>query len=179
MQARGLLMMEHRLIERMFAVVKNVLADISTKQKVDPVFIDVAVDFIRVYADRTHHGKEEEILFRKLNNKSLSAEDRRIMKELMEQHDFGRQTTKTLVEANARYRAGDQGALADISDSLRFFVEFYLKHIEKEDKTFFPASRTYISDEEDHAMVAEFEEFDRKIIHEKYEALVQGLEAGH
>jgi hemerythrin-like domain-containing protein len=64
MQARGPLMIEHRLIERMLKVVEGVVADIEATQKVDPVFIDTAVDFIRFYADRTHHGKEEDILFR-------------------------------------------------------------------------------------------------------------------
>ena len=27
-------------------------------------FVDAVVDFIRVYADRTYHGREEDILFR-------------------------------------------------------------------------------------------------------------------
>ena len=57
MQARAPLMIEHRLIERMLSVIKDVLAKIETKHNVDPVFVDIAVDFIRVYADRTHHGK--------------------------------------------------------------------------------------------------------------------------
>ena len=81
--------------------------------------MDIAVDFIRVYADRTHHGKEEAILFRELKNKPLSTEDRRVMNELIEEHVFGRQTTKTLVDANIRYRNGDKTALADISDTLQ------------------------------------------------------------
>ena len=78
MQARGPLMIEHRLIERMLSVVKNALAEIDSNHKVDPVFVDIAVDFIRVYADQTHHGKEEDILFRELNNKPLNAEDRQV-----------------------------------------------------------------------------------------------------
>ena len=64
MQARGQLMIEHRLIERMLSVIKDVIAKIKTKHKVNTVFVDIAVDLIRVYADRTHHGKEEDILFR-------------------------------------------------------------------------------------------------------------------
>ena len=80
MQARGPLMVEHRLIERMLSVIKGALVQIETTKSVDPVFVDTAVDFIRFYADRTHHGKEEEILFRELDKRSLSADDRRIMK---------------------------------------------------------------------------------------------------
>jgi hemerythrin-like domain-containing protein len=175
MQARGPLMIEHRLIERMISVIKDVVEEIESKHKVDPVFVDTAVDFIRVYADQTHHGKEEDILFRDLKKKSLSAEDQRLMNELIEDHVFGRQTTKALVEANTRYRNGDDNALADIADKLKILIDFYPKHIEKEDKVFFPASRNYFTDEEDQAMLAEFWEFDRKMIHEKYKSVVEGF----
>ena len=176
MQARGPLMIEHRLIERMLSVIRDVLGQIESTRKVDPVFIDTAVDFIRTYADRTHHGKEEDILFRDLDKQPLSPEDRRVMKELIEEHVFGRQTTGALVEANTRYRNGEEAALSDIVKNLQTLVEFYPKHIEKEDKVFFPEARAYFTDEEDQAMLAEFWEFDRKMIHEKYRSLVEQLE---
>ena len=176
MQARGPLMIEHRLIERMISLIKNTLLQIEVNQKVDPVFVDIAVDFIRIYADRTHHGKEEDILFRELNNKPMNEKDREIMKELIEEHVFGRQTTKALVDANTRYRNGDDTALTEIAAKLQTLTEFYPKHIDKEDKLFFPASRAYFTDEEDQAMLAEFWEFDRRMIHEKYKLVIEGLE---
>ena len=175
MQARGPLMIEHRLIERMLSVIKGVLAKIESKHEIDPLFVDIAVDFIRVYADQTHHGKEEDILFRELGKKPLTVKDRQIMEELIEEHIFGRQTTKALVEANTRYRDGDETALTEIAVKLKTLTEFYPKHIEKEDKIFFPSSRNYFTDEEDQAMLEEFWEFDRKMIHEKYKSVVEGL----
>jgi len=176
MQARGPLMIEHRLIERMLSVIKEALAKIEEKKEVDPVFVDIAVDFIHVYADRTHHGKEEDILFRELKNRPLSTEDRRVMNELIEEHVFGRQTTGALVAANTRYRKGDKTALADITTQLQTLIDFYPRHIEKEDKVFFPSSRAYFTDKEDQTMLREFWEFDRKMIHEKYKLLVEGFE---
>jgi hemerythrin-like domain-containing protein len=130
MQARGPLMVEHRLIARMLSVIKDALVQIESSHRVDPVFVDTAVDFIRIYADRTHHGKEEEILFRDLDKRPLSAEDRRVMNELIEDHVFGRKITKALVDANSRYRNGDEIALAEIAEKLQTLVEFYPKHIE-------------------------------------------------
>jgi hemerythrin-like domain-containing protein len=175
MQARGPLMAEHRLIERMIGLIKDALAEIRFSGKVNPLFVDTTVDFIRMYADRTHHGKEEDILFRELDKRVLLADDRRIMNELIEEHVLGRQTTQALVDANTRYRNGDETALADIVDRLQTLVEFYPKHIEKEDKVFFPASRAYFTDKEDQTILAEFWDFDRKLIHEKYKSLVEGL----
>jgi hemerythrin-like domain-containing protein len=175
MQARGPLMMEHRLIERMISLIKHYLAQIEATRKIDSVSVDSVVDFIHMYADRTHHGKEEEILFRDLSKRPLSSEDQRVMKELIEEHTFCRQTNKELAEANMRYRNGDASALADIAGRLQTFVELYPKHIHKEDKVFFPASRTYFTDEEDQAMLAQFWEFDRQMIHEKYKSVIEGL----
>lgn len=176
MQARGPLMIEHRLIERMLAIIQERLVQAVKTRKIDPSFVDTAVDFIWVYADRTHHGKEEEILFRDLNKKELSEADRRVMNELIEEHAFARVTTKELVEANTRYRSGDSAALEDIARSMRTLADFYPKHIEKEDKVFFPASRAYFTEAEDQAMLAEFRDFDQKMIHEKYMSVVAGLE---
>ena len=176
MQARGLLMIEHRLIERMIARIQDMLAEVEQTRKIDPLFVDTAVDFIRTYADRTHHGKEEDLLFRDLRGKGLSDVDRKVMDELIEEHVFGRQTTKALVEANALYRNGDSSSIAEIIRCLKTLVEFYPKHIEKEDNVFFPASRAYFTKEEDQAMLAEFLEFDQKMIHEKYKSVVDDLE---
>lgn len=176
MQARGLLMIEHRLIERMLAIIRNKIAQVEKTQKIDPLFVNTAADFIRTYADRTHHGKEEDILFRDLQKRDISDVDSKVMAELIEEHVFGRNTLKSLVEANALYRSGDASALAEIVRCLQALVDFYPKHIEKEDKKFFPAVRAYYSEAEDQSMLAEFMEFDRAMIHEKYTSVVAELE---
>jgi hemerythrin-like domain-containing protein len=175
MQARGALMMEHRLIEQVIAHMERAIADIETTGKVNALFIDGVVDFIGTYADRTHHGKEEDILFSELDKKDLTAEERAMMEGLLEDHRFGRATTRALADARARYCAGDDAAAADISQSLKALVALYPQHIDKEDKVFFPHSRNYLSDEEDQAMIALFREFDRHMIHEKYRTLIEQL----
>jgi len=176
MQARAPLMIEHRLIERMLDHIRKTLAGIKASNAVDPLFVDTAVDFIRTYADRTHHGKEEDILFRELEMRTLSDVDRRLMNELVEEHLFGRKLTGELVEANTRYRSGDASALAVIAGKLETLADFYPRHIAKEDKVFFPAARAYFTDEEDQALLDKFWEFDRQMIHEKYKAVVGALE---
>lgn len=176
MQSRGPLMIEHRLIERMITLIKQKLNRIETTNQIDPLFIDTVVDFIRIYADRTHHGKEEDILFRELSNKQMFDQDMQIMDELVDEHVLGRKTAKELVEANAQYRMGEKSALAVIVSKLKKLVDFYPKHIEKEDKIFFPAYMKYLSDEEDQLMLKEFYEFDREMIHEKYKLVLQKLE---
>lgn len=175
MKPRGPLMIEHRLIERMLDIVAARTAEIGKTGTVDPVFIDTAVDFIRTYADRTHHGKEEDILFVELKKKDLSPRDRRGLDELVTEHVRAREHVRALVKAKEQFVAGDTGALERIVAALSWLVEFYPKHIEKEDKVFFPDTERYFTDDELDAMLAAFNEFDRRMIHEKYRALVSSL----
>jgi len=165
-------MIEHRLIEKMIGAMKQKLEEWKKEGKPDPSFIDTAVDFIRTYADRCHHGKEEDILFRELGKKSISSEHRRIMEELLEEHRRGREITGRLLKANEDYRKGDTGAVSTILECVRELVELYPKHIEKEDGHFFLPVMGYFDDEEKDAMLNEEYEFDRGLIHKVYQDTV-------
>jgi hemerythrin-like domain-containing protein len=143
---------------------------------VDPLFVDTAVDFIRTYADRTHHGKEEDILFRDLIKKQLSLEHARIMEELVEEHKYARKTVGMLVDAKERYLKGDNTS-QEVVSLLRELAHFYPIHIAKEDKHFFYPCMEYFAKGEQDRMLEEFHEFDRNMIHEKYRNIVDLIEA--
>ena len=173
----GPLMIEHRLIERMIAVIKDELGRINTRNRAEVIFIDTVVDFLRTYADRTHHGKEEDILFRDLRKVALSPDLKRIMDELADEHVYARKTVRALAAAKDSYVHGDAGAVKDIIANLNILVGFYPEHIKKEDKRFFLPCMAYFSAEQQAAMLQEFWEFDRKLIHEKYKVVVEQLSA--
>jgi hemerythrin-like domain-containing protein len=160
----------------MIDVMKEELVLIEREKKVDPEFIEMAVDFIRTYADRCHHGKEEDILFRDLGVKILTDDHRRTMEELVEEHKWGRRVTARLVEANARYVQGNKEALSAIMDCIKTLIEFYPKHIEKEDRHFFIPCMDYFTEAEKEAMLKEEWEFDKSLIHEKYRNMVMAAE---
>ena len=112
----GPLMTEHRVIERMIAVLRTELDTMQRESRTDPALIDTAVDFIRTYADRCHHGKEEDILFARLAEKDLDPEVAREMQELIEDHVHARGLTRQLVDANVRYAAGDEASVGEIEE---------------------------------------------------------------
>lgn len=183
MQPIGPLMIEHRLIERMITLMQRELERIRDNVAVDPefafvdpVFIDAAVDFIRTYADRCHHGKEEDILFAALKKKDLATEHRQTMEELIQDHVRGREITAALVRAKEDYLLGKTDALEELLKNLGQLVDLYPRHIEKEDKHFFIPCMTYFSDAEKAEMLQAMFEFDRQMIHEKYRGLVEGIE---
>ena len=177
MQARGPLMVEHRLIEQVIQSMRDHLDLVVATGRFDARAIEECVDFIHVYADRTHHGKEEGILFRRLSHRPLSLQHQVVLEELLAEHALARRVTGELAEANRLHRDGDPSTLAAIRGSLETLVELYPRHIEKEDKLFFPALRAYLTEDEEEVMLAEFWEFDRRMIHEKYRAVAHGLAA--
>ncbi|MFH1411997.1 MAG: hemerythrin domain-containing protein [Candidatus Omnitrophota bacterium] len=172
----GPLMKEHRLIERMLNIVDQRLELMKKENKADIPFIDVTVDFIKNYADKRHHGKEEDILFGKLDKKELSAEHRTIMDELIKEHVVGRNTVKRVVDAKERYAGGDKDALKDIVENVQILIEFYPKHIEKEDKHFFIPCMDYFTEKEKDDMLKEGEEFDIKLNQKDHESVVEQFE---
>jgi hemerythrin-like domain-containing protein len=181
----GPLMMEHRVIERLIAVmhremvrISGALADNPGAAPINPGFIDAAVDFIRTYADKTHHGKEEAILFVECGRKDLAPEHRALLNELLGDHTFGRQTTGSLLQAKEDHLRGDQEAVTVILQNMARLTEFYPRHIHKEDHHFFPLCMDYFSQAEKDEILRRMWEYDQKMIHEKYRLVVEGLEEG-
>ena len=172
---RGCLMIEHRLIERAIAFMQAEKKRLEEGGDLDPVTIDTLVDFIRTYADRCHHGKEEDILFADLENKPLSDSEQRLMSELVEEHKRGRRLTQTLLSAKDEVVAGHIEKLSEMLATMGELIEFYPRHIEKEDRHFFPDTERHYSDAELEQMIQEFYTFDMRMIHEKYTTVVDTL----
>jgi hemerythrin-like domain-containing protein len=164
----GPLMIEHRLIEKMIVVIRKEAEGVAAGKPIHLNFVDLAVDFVRTYADRCHHGKEEDILFRDLAKKDLSAELQRIMQELIAEHKVGRKAVREIVEAKNRYLEGDQSAQTVLLDRMRMLADFYPKHIEKEDRHFFIPCMQYFSVAEKEIMLKEGWAFDQNLIHKVY-----------
>jgi hemerythrin-like domain-containing protein len=176
MRPSGVLMIEHRLIERFIVVLEKRTEMHLKSQQIDPLFTDAALDFFRIYADRTHHGKEEGILFRALDSKKLNREDSKLMDELINEHIYARKTVENISEANEKLREGNWDSLFNVVENFRILSKFYPAHIKKEDTIFFPAAMKYFSDKELEEMLAKFVEFDSKIIYEKYAKVIEALE---
>jgi hemerythrin-like domain-containing protein len=167
-------MMEHRLIEKMLILAERKAAAMD-EGTYDPVFVDAVVDFIKTYADRTHHGKEENILFAELKGKSLGEADARVLAELVDEHRQARSQVVRIVELNERYKSGERGTVGAIKEIVAWLASFYPVHIRKEDDIFFPDTEKYFDEGELDAMLERFWEFDRGMIHEKYQKLFESL----
>lgn len=167
MQPIGPLMIEHRLIERAVPLMQREMERMEKENKIDREFILSMVDFFRTYADLCHHGKEEDILFKALRAKKLSAEHGKILDELLAEHVIARKSVGRLSSA---------GSVEQSKAEMTKLIDLYPKHIEKEDKHFFVPVMGYFDAREQEAMLAQMREFDERLIHEKYGKIIEGLE---
>jgi len=170
------LMIEHRLIERMIALMKKELEKERREGVVDVEFVDSAIDFLKVYADRCHHGKEEDIMFRDLFKKKLTKEHSEMIHELLQDHTRGRQIVAGLTDAKKDYVGGNAGAMTKVSHCIQELIELYPAHIDREDNRFFMPSMDYFNEKERVDMLKEMADFDRQLIHERYKTVVKQLE---
>jgi hemerythrin-like domain-containing protein len=176
MKPIGLLMREHRLIERVVKLMDKEVNQSKKTNKINTDCIQTCVDFFQTYADRTHHGKEEDILFRDLKEKKISPNLNSIMNRLIEDHRYARTIVKNLSTQNKNYILGKTNSIREITTNLDKLVTLYPVHIEIEDKDFFYPCMDYFEEDEQQNMIREFIDFDKKMIHEKYHQIVEQLE---
>jgi len=180
MQPIGPLMTEHRLIERLVSLIQQELERIQSNVAVDPefafvdpVFIDLAVDFLQTYADRCHHGKEEEIFFAALRQKPLRPEHLKLMAELEQEHVQAREATAQLLQAKIAYLRQEEDAVGRVLAQLGLLAALYPGHIAKEDQEFFFPCLDYFTPAERAEILQRMYDFDRSMIHEKYRGIVE------
>ena len=125
MVAADLLVKEHRLIERIIPILTKEVLRLHEGGEANAERIVSVVGFFRTYADRCHHGKEEDILFRALASKPLSDEHRRTMDQLTEEHVLARKLVGRLMLDQGRCVKGDQAALAAMKQDIQELADLY------------------------------------------------------
>ncbi len=173
----GPLMIEHRLMERLFALLKKEGERIEREKNVNLAFLSMAIDFFKIYSDRCHHGKEEDFLFKELEKKPLSEEHAGILAQLWDDHRQSRKMLAELEEAGADYGRGKKESAVQIPKVVRSLLDLYSRHIDMEDKHFFLPVMQYFSQEEKDSMLDREKEFDRNLVHEIYREKVMSEEA--
>ncbi|MBD3271165.1 MAG: cation-binding protein, partial [Elusimicrobia bacterium] len=135
-----------------------------------------AIDFLRTYADACHHGKEEDILFVRLSGKNIAENHARTMQQLKDDHVYGRKTVSALNNTRKNYMNGIQDALNEMCSLMQDLIELYPRHIHTEDHEFFLPCMKYFKRKELDAMLKEFDDFDRRMVHDRYKKVVEHWE---
>ena len=167
----GILMIEHRLIERALNVLEARIN--SPGSPPDVIAIAELIDFFGTYADATHHGKEEDILFVEADELKLSEELASVLAQLRDDHVRFRGYRRAMKEANRKLAKGDKAALNDLVSTAKEFIPRLRQHIVKEDQMFFPGFDKLQQKSDRDKMKIAFHAFDAERIHETYKAVVE------
>lgn len=171
----GVLMIEHRLIERVIPAMEREIGRIDSGGGPDQTWVDNLVRFMREYADKCHHGKEEDILFIELGKKEMTPKLNRTMEELVAEHKRGRAMVGQLKKLGEHYSHGDEAVSGNLANLMRTISTFYIRHIEREDKRFFIQSMNYLDEEERRRMLERFCRFDKNLFDETYRSILHCL----
>ena len=123
-----------------------------------------AVDFIKNYADKFHHAKEEDVLFVELCKDSVNMHCNPIQ-QMLHEHDLGRRYIK---ELEAGIKSSD---LPKVLAGARSYVYLLKDHIYKEDNILYPIADEALSDKTKDEILAKFEKIAKQYskINKRYE----------
>ena len=157
---------EHVLIKRWIALIPAVVENLDLETEEGRQLISAGIDMIRSYADRYHHAKEEDILFKYFDENS------EILQVMYEDHTTGRGHVKAMLEALERM---DKAALGE---HLMAYRELLTGHIKKEDEILFPWMDRNLSTSQIDELFSSFNEVDQQMgfSPDKYEDFVLKLE---
>lgn len=170
---------EHDAIGTMLRILEAVTKKLQDGQSVDPDHLGEIVEFFREFADRCHHGKEEEIFFPALEMAGIPKEGGPIG-VMLQEHDQMRAFMRGLAGAVDRHRSGDSGAVPEILRHANDYAVMLRGHIDKENQVLFKMAGMHLSPEEEKELADRFEVMETERIgagrHEKLHAVLERLE---
>lgn len=178
MEPTTILSNEHRVIEIMLDCIDRIARRARKDHKLDGSDAEDVIDFIRNFADRCHHGKEEDHLFRTLTEKGMPTEEGPIGAMLSE-HEQGRALVRGMAENIENGTKGDRRALEQFAEHSENYVALLRAHIRKEDGVLFPMAERFLTVEERQELTETFGRVEHEDMgegtHERYIELVKAL----
>lgn len=146
MDAIELMVQEHTHIKRMLKVMRNMCLRVLNNETIDYDDFYKAIDFVRNYADKHHHGKEEAVLFKKMGDELGERVSKGPVAGMLVEHDFGRLYMQNLEAAVEKYKNGDKDARLDIIGNAVGYADLLNRHIDKEDSVIYTFARRALNE---------------------------------
>jgi hemerythrin-like domain-containing protein len=134
---------EHQLILRMITLLERNASRTADGSYTNWQFYLDGIDFIRNYADRFHHAKEEDVLFEALVKNGMPREHSPVAAMLME-HEQGRSYVSAMEVAAREAMEGLSGREQTIADNALAYAALLRDHIAKEDDILYPLAERVI-----------------------------------
>lgn len=169
------LMNEHEGVLFGLTILERMADMVQRGKKVESSDIGEMVNFLRLFADKCHHGKEENLMFPAMEEAGIPNGEGPIGQMLLE-HNEGR---KYIAEMSASI---DFGTLKEdkFIQAAESYIRLMRAHINKENTVLFPLGDKMLPADEQKKLLYQFEEFEEKVMgkgtHEKLHGLLHDFE---
>ncbi len=182
MRSIDILVEEHKYIKMVLKGIRKHCIRIVHGGEIDFELFYNIIDFVRNYADKYHHKKEEDRLFNIMAEQlGLGVESGPIAGMLVE-HDLGRSHILDLENALKECEKGNMDAKVDIIANAIGYERMLIKHIDKEDNAIYKHAERRLTKETLEKLNEEFEAVEKDneniAIRNKYIEFAKGLENG-
>ncbi len=160
---------EHDYIERMLKVVRRASLNVFNGQEADLDDFETIIDFIRNFADKHHHGKEEKFLFDEMKKHLGPVADKLITHGMLVEHDLGRLYMNDAHDAIERVRQGDPDSMLDLVANVMNYSYLLTRHIEKENTVVYPFAEKQLSEEVMDKINADCDKFEEEAEKEDFQ----------
>lgn len=147
---------EHQTILKTLTVMLAECDAIEAGQELNTAFFNKAIAFIKNYADKFHHAKEEDILFKVMleNVDHLHCNPIPVM---LHEHDEGRAFVQGMEAGIADNNA------SSIIQNARGYCMLLEQHIYKEDNVLYPMAEEALSEEQKELVNKAYQEAETKL----------------
>lgn len=167
---------EHRNIETVVKSLHDAIEALGRRQRLNVQKLRTVVEFLRVYADERHHGREENLFFPILIKRGVPAQGCPLA-GLNHEHEKGRALVSVLDEWVTSYEQRRPGADHGLRQTLQGITDLYKKHLWMEDAMVFPMAEKLLTEGDEQELSAQFGELDRVIGQDVVQRLEQFAES--
>ncbi len=171
---------EHHVIQTMAGAMAVLAEGLGAGHEPPVETLRTIVEFMRTFADKCHHGKEEAPFFPCLEQRGIPARGCPIG-VLLHEHEQGRTLVAQLAQATEAYVSGNAAARDAVTEPLRGLVGLYPSHIWKEEYLLFPMSAKVLSAADQRQLVERFAAVEAAIgweVHQRVERLAEEIVQG-
>ena len=145
----------HRVIEQVLDCLEALASKARDEGRLDVERATTVLEILRTFADRCHHGKEEDRLFPMLVARGLSDRHGPIA-VMLDDHRSGREHIRRMTEACA---AKD---VARFVPAAHGYVALLRDHIAKEDGVLFPMAESMLDESARQVLLESFRKFEHQ-----------------
>lgn len=170
---------EHGGIVLMLKIMGEVAERLRNGDEVKKKHLEKIVEFLKNFADRCHHGKEEDILFQHL---AENPANKRLINELLGDHKTGRDLIRGIADSLEKFKPGNPDAY-HIAVNAEGYIRLLTGHIKKENTLLFPLADKELSPELQEEIQRRFEKLEKEVIgagkHEEYHGWLKELKQAY